>query len=447
MSVRSNKVFALPSVTVGHVANETVMVQGAATAPFEARGTLADWQRSVGSLVSGHSRAVFAVSTGFAGPLLGPLGMEGGGFNLYGQSSRGKTTLVEAAASVWGKGASPGFVRSWRSTANALEATAAIHTDTLLVLDELGVVDPREANSAAYQLAVGTGKGRSGRDGSLRQSLTWRTIVLSTGEVRITDKLLEGRQRARAGQQVRLIDISADACKGFGAFDNGGANNDAKALADAIKATARSCYGTAGPEFVRQLIADDVGKSVDTIRAMITTFRNRYTPKNADGQVLRVCDKFGLVASAGELAREFGIVPWNEGEALDASAQCFIGWLDNRGGMEAGEVQAAISQVRLFIEQHGDSRFEPVGGTPDRPVINRAGWRRGDYAREWLIPPETWKAEVAVGQDPVLVARVLAERGMLKRARDGFQCVERIQGRATRVYVVTASIIAEPVDE
>jgi len=443
----SAKVFALPNATIGHVANETVIVQGAVSAPFESRGALADWQKGVGSLVAGHSRAVFAVSAGFSGPLLGLIGMEGGGFNFYGQSSRGKTTLAETGASVWGKGASPGFVRSWRSTANALEAAAAMHTDTLLVLDELGVVDPREANSAACQLAVGSGKGRAARDGSLRQSLTWRTMVLSTGEVRITDKLLEGNHRARAGQQVRLIDIPADAGKGFGVFDHGGADDDPKALADAMKFAARSHFGTAGPEFVRRLIADGNDKSADTIRAMIDAFRKSYAPTGADGQVLRACDKFGLVAAAGELAREFGIVPWKEGEALDAAGRCFRDWFESRGGMEAGEVQAAISQVRLFIERYGDCRFEPLGST-DRPVINRAGWRRGDGSdREWLIPPETWKAEVAVGQDPILVARVLADRGMLKRAKDGFQYVERIQGRSTRVYVVTAVIVSEPISE
>ena len=122
--------------------------------------------------------------------------------------------------------------------------------------------------------------------------------------------------------------------------------------------------------------------------------------------------------------------------------------MDSRGGNEAGEVRAAISQVRLFIEQHGDARFEPLGGTPDRPVNNRAGWRKEDGEdREWLIPPETWKSEVAVGHDPKLLAQALAERGMLKRAADGFQRVEKIQGQARRVYVVTARIVAEPNDE
>ncbi len=44
---------------------------------------------------------------------------------------------------------------------------------------------------------------------------------------------------------------------------------------------------------------------------------------------------------------------------------------------------------------------------------------------------------------PNIVARVLADRGMLKRAKDGFQCVEKIQGRPQRVYVLTAAMVTE----
>jgi uncharacterized protein (DUF927 family) len=436
------KVFALPDYTIGSAAGETVIVQGASTSPFETCGILASWQEGVGSLVTGHSRAVFAVSAALAGPLLGLLGMEGGGFNLYGKSSSGKTTIAQAAASVWGKGESPGFVRPWRSTANALEATAAMHTDTILVLDELALVEAKEAAMAVYSLTGGTGKGRLKRDASLRPSMTWRVMVLSTGEIRLTDKLEEIRQRARAGQQVRLVDIPADAGRGFGAFDSAGADNDPKLLADRIKAAAQTSYGTAGPEFVRRLIAD--GTQAADVRAMIDAFRQNHAPKEADAQVLRVADRVGLVAAAGELACEFGIVPWQKGDALEAARRCFTDWFDVRGGAEAGEVQTAIAQVRLFIERHGDSRFEHVGAS-DHPVNNRAGWRKGDGSgRQWLIPPETWKSEVAIGLDPTLAAQSLAERGMLKRAKDGLQCVERIQGVPQRFYVVTAKIVSEP---
>src|SRR6516165_8174542 len=345
------KVFVLPNDSIGSTANERFIIQASATAPFESHGMLADWQKGVGSLVAGHSRAVFAVSIAFAGPLLGLIGREGGGFNLYGQSSRGKTTLAEASASVWGKGARPGFVRSWRSTANALESIAALHTDTLLVLDELSVVEPREVYCAAYQLTAGTGKGRAARDGSLRQSLSWRTMVFSTGEVRITDKLEESRQRVRSGQQVRLIDVPADAGAGFGVFDSCGVYGDAKALADAIKLAAQSNYGTAGPEFVRRVLADGWEDCAVAITAAVNAFRDQYAPSDADPQVLRVCDTFALVAVAGELARNLGVVPWTEGEALEAARRCFNDWFDSREGKEAGEVQAALAQVRLFIQQ------------------------------------------------------------------------------------------------
>jgi putative DNA primase/helicase len=435
------KVFVQPDETIGSVKGETVIVQGAAAAPFEKRGSLGEWQNGVGSLVAGHARGVFAVSVAFTGPLLGLLGLEGGGFHFYGQSSRGKSTLVEATASVWGKGAIPGFVRPWRTTANALEGAAAIHSDTLLVLDELGMIDPREAAAAAYQLAAGSGKGRSGRDGSLRTSMSWRTMVISTGEICLSDKLVEGRQKARAGQQVRLIDISADAGAGFGIFDQAGASGDAQLLADSIKKAARSYYGSAGPQLVRHVLADDIDATA--VVQMVGAFRLKYAPQMADGQVLRVCDRFGLVAAAGELARAFGIVPWEESEAIAAAGRCFKDWLDCRGGWEAGEVHASISQVRLFIEQHGDARFADLDD-PGRTVPNRAGWRRGaGEGREWLIPPETWKAEVCAGFDSRMVARTLASRNMLERASDGFLSVRKIDGRSKRVYVVKPAIISE----
>jgi putative DNA primase/helicase len=67
--------------------------------------------------------------------------------------------------------------------------------------------------------------------------------------------------------------------------------------------------------------------------------------------------------------------------------------------------------VRLFIEQHGESRFDPLGDPDARSVNNRAGWRKGSGPdREWLVPPEVWKSEICNGLDPTMVAKVLAER-------------------------------------
>jgi putative DNA primase/helicase len=98
--------------------------------------------------------------------------------------------------------------------------------------------------------------------------------------------------------------------------------------------------------------------------------------------------------------------------------------------------------VRLFIEQHGEARFDNLDDPDARASSNRAGWRKGaGEERRWLIPSETWKAEVCTGLDPKLVARVLAGRGMIERAGDGFQQVHKINGRPVRVYVVKPDIL------
>jgi putative DNA primase/helicase len=214
--IGGSKVFVLPDENFGTAGQERIIHSGVGASPYERNDVLEEWTSGVGKLVAGHARPVLAVSMAFAGPLLQLAGIDGGGVNLFGQSSRGKSTCAQAAASVWGKGSSPGFARSWRATANALEAAASISTDTLLILDELGVVESRDAAIGVYQLAAGTGKGRSARDGSLRKSMTWRVMVLSTGEVPMSVKIEEDRNRkAHAGQQVRLLDIPADARSRF----------------------------------------------------------------------------------------------------------------------------------------------------------------------------------------------------------------------------------------
>ena len=214
-------VFVLPGVTIGPRGSETVILDGAAHGPYEAVGALKDWQACVGTLASGHVLPVLAISAALAGPLLRLAGQEGGGVHFQGPSSRGKTTLLQAAASVWGRGGSPGYLRAWRATANGLEGAAASATDTVLILDEFGQVDGREAGAVLYSLSNGGGKVRAARDGAMREPKSWRVMVLSTGEISVEAKLSEDRGRkARAGQLVRMLDVPAD--RRFGVFDHAG---------------------------------------------------------------------------------------------------------------------------------------------------------------------------------------------------------------------------------
>jgi hypothetical protein len=142
-----------------------------------------------------------------------------------------------------------------------------------------------------------------------------------------------------------------------------------------------------------------------------------------------------------------GIVPWRKGEATDAAQFALGQWLSVRGGTGPAEIMSAIRQVRLFIEKHGDGRFQSVED-PTAIISNRAGWRQGQgEQREWLIPPEVWKSEVCAGLEPVMVAKALADHGMLAKASDGYQKNHRIEGRQMRLYTITARILAGLGDE
>ena len=358
------KVFVLPGETFGDLNGERVLLQ--TVAPLEhsyrRRGTLKGWQDHVATYAAGNSRLMFSVSAAFAAPLLHLVDAESGGFHVRGRSSTGKTTALEVAGSVWGGGGIKGYTRQWRATDNGLEAVAQNHSDTLLCLDELSQIDGRAAGASAYMLANGAGKSRAGRTGEARSPAEWRVLFLSTGEIGIADKVAEdGRGRKiTAGQQVRVIDIPADARAGLGLFENLHGFENADSFSQHLRQAASEHYGTASRAFVAEVAAeiDEVRRAVV---GFIDEFIKQYCPPGADGQVSRVVRRFALVAAAGELATAFGIVPWESGNAIEAVGTCFGSWLEARGGIEPAEVTAGIAQVRLFIEMHGESRFTQWG--------------------------------------------------------------------------------------
>ena len=100
-NIAGQNVFVLPSQVIGPHGAENVILESAAVGPYEACGTLADWQNGVGALSADHALAVLSISAALAGPLLHLAGQEGGGLNFYGPSSQGKTTILQAGASVW----------------------------------------------------------------------------------------------------------------------------------------------------------------------------------------------------------------------------------------------------------------------------------------------------------------------------------------------------------
>jgi uncharacterized protein (DUF927 family) len=431
---------------------------------FQTAGSLDDWQREVAAYAVGNDRLALFLSAAFAGPLLDVMAEPSGGLHLMGQSQTGKSTATFVAGSVWGRGDRGAQVRPWRGTANGIESVAAETSDTVLILDEIGQADAREVGDVVYMLANESGKTRAGRSGQARQRQTWRSLFLSTGELTLTAKMADAGKRAMAGLEVRLVSLPADAGSGLGLFQALHDKSSAAALADHLRDAARTHYGTAARSYLRQLACDRAGEP-DRLRDFLTTLRDgflkQHVAEGAAGQVRSVASRFALIGAAGELARNYGVLPWPEGAAMRAAGACFAAWIMERGGTGAEEDAQAVACVRAFIEVHGESRFTEVVGVPtgsdalatieeSRVTVRRAGFRRliktdDDVQWEYLILPEVWKKEVCKGLDPKHVALALKKRKLLRvEGPRRLQNKVRLSGHGRPwVYQVSGDILGD----
>ncbi len=440
--------FVLPDTSFGGTDDERIwfQIEGAPVEhSYRVAGTLQDWQEKIGLPCIGNTRLAFATSCAFAGPLLNLLGEESGGFHLRGASSVGKSTALKVAASVWGGGGVSGFIRNWRATDNGLEGVAVQHCDTFLPLDELGQIDGRAAAASAYMLANGQGKARAGKTGAARKAATWRVLFLSTGEISLGVKIAEDGfgKKAKAGQEVRVLDVPADPGAGLGLFDRVPDGMDGAAFAAKLGLAASETYGTPARAYIDWLCSD-ASRAVIAAKRVQESVLDDLVPEGADGQVRRATRRFALVAAAGELATHAGITDWPEGEACRATTACFQNWLEARGGSEASEVRDGIEHVRLFIEKHGASRFQDWDAS-STVVPNRAGFTKtgADGERIYCILPAVWKSEVCQGRDAKAVAVAMAERGMLEPDPSGKMArafTVPALGQSKRLYWITSHI-------
>jgi putative DNA primase/helicase len=430
--------FVTPNGSIGEAEELVVFQNSHATEPaYSESGTADEWRNSVAALAIGNTRLVFALSVAFAGALAEIAGEDSGGFHFHGASSSGKSTALKLAASVWGNPST--YVRLWRGTVNGLEGLATLHNDGLLILDEIGQIDPDDAGEAAYLLANGQGKVRASRNGSARSAQRWRLLFLSAGEASLSTVMAQAGKQSTAGQEIRLADIEADAGAGMGIFETLHELPNAAALALAIKEASAKYHGATGKEWLRYLVTNRASL-VSLLQEEIKRFVTGIMPVHAAGQAERVARRFALVAIAGELATRCKLTGWSQGEAVHAARKCFSAWIEAFGGSGNREERAILAQVRGFFEMHGASRFEDINATIDQRVPKRAGFYRNGIkeGREFLILPQTFRKEICQGFDEKTVKNVLVAAELLLPGNDKKPSqVVRLPGLgSSRVYVI-----------
>lgn len=464
--------FVMPNKTIGNQ-KEKIIFQSASNtqSTFKQKGTLAAWQEHIAIPCADNSRLVFAISAAFASPLLQLTGMESGGIHFRGDSSTGKTTALRVASSVWG---GLDYMQRWRATDNGLESLASLHSDCLLVLDELSQVDPKVAGEIAYMLANGSGKVRAFRSGAMRDPSSWHLLFLSSGEVGLTEQMSLAGRKTKAGQEIRFLDIPANAGKGLGIFDTLHDYIEGAIFSKALNDASARHYGVASIAFLSKLV-----ERPDEISSYVKNFQKEFLKKHlseeASGQATRAALRFALIAAAGEIATEWGITGWACDEAMTAAGTCFKAWLSQRGGAGNAEEKAMLSQVQYFFELHCESRFSDwersVSDTSQHApkTINRAGYRKhfavkdengesiykdeiyieGDEKKarntEFYVFPENFKAEICHGYDYKIVQQLLHKHGALLRPNSGkaYTRTERLPAEGKQnVYRITSKVFS-----
>lgn len=167
------------------------------------------------------------------------------------------------------------------------------------------------------------------------------------------------------------------------------------------------------------------------------------SPRGAAAEVVRVVKRLALVALAGELALEWGLVPWEKAVPLQAARTMVERFIQNRGGA-GGQAEQAVHKVRAFMLLHARSRFADLKHD-GQSTINLAGYR--DPQEKVFYFTAKGFQEACAGQAARDVARYLKEKGLLETPDEG-HLTQRIHPKNSgrvRVYAVSTALLDDEV--
>lgn len=292
------------------------------------------WKMNVAPYALNSSRIMLALCCGFSGFLLKLSGMEGGGFHLWGMSSIGKTSSAYMLASL--AGSPKDIVVLWNNTDKGLEEIAVAHNDSYLVLDESKLLD-KDVLAAAkimqnrvYTLSGGKGKTRSAIYEN--KVAEWQVSIFSTGECSLQQLAASGNIERLEGENVRVIDVHADAGSEMGIFESlPDGVNSSNELVHAIKDATHRYYGSAKPAFLKRLVADiqDDRESVKRkLEKGIEFFLDKHKVDRNSGIQVRIAKRFAIAYVAGSMAVKYGVLPFTKQDVMKGISTCYLDSLE-----------------------------------------------------------------------------------------------------------------------
>ncbi len=332
-------------------------------------GSYIDWELEVGDVACRSSFLTFGLCLPLACPLPSYLVAnsrerllsETAVFNLSGESGSGKTSIVRAAAGIFGP---PGLLRKWDFSRRGLEEEMESRNDLLAPFDDLET-NTEEAGSLKTALRNMNQIPTSGQSKLLSAHadlpfLQWMSFGLTTSPETI-DAIAEPINWKRTdGQRARFIDIPVPKVEEAGIFDRlqGDALQkiaEGKKLINKLDVGVTQNYGLVMPRFINILFAKDHSSFIIKRR----DFFLQRIMSNGDGFDERYAVKFAIPAVAGYLAAVHDIVPWPKMWPYEAAEHCY--YLAVKAVRKDTDV--AAKKLRLLVKLATNSdRFITVKG-------------------------------------------------------------------------------------
>ncbi|MEW1719807.1 DUF927 domain-containing protein [Streptomyces sp. NPDC093109] len=340
------------------------------------KGTLEGWQDTVAQLASYPVPRV-AVAAALAAPLLKPLGLNSFTLDISSRSTKGKTTALQCALSVWADPSEHASAMSnWRTTLYAIEKRLNLVRGIVTVFDEtMAVTDDSLIDEVLYQLPMNHGKARSG--GAFGNMLPWETILLSSGERPALSFTTS------QGAAARILGTTV------APFGDGGGAAAAAALEGVL-----THHGHAGPEFVQYILSglaqpNGREKLKKHHRGLVDEFRGGGDMTN------RRAPMVAALVLAEALACRTGLLPY-EPLSHDVWRGLFTAHnpTDNRPDM-------ALDVVREYVAGHSHELYSASRAIMgDRPPYSG-----------WLGALSSDKGAAEVALLPERVRKILADAG------------------------------------
>ncbi|MBG5986783.1 DUF927 domain-containing protein [Proteus vulgaris] len=300
---------------------------------FQPKGTLGEWKDKVAESAKYSSYIMLALCSALAGICIYFTKIESGGFHFCGDSSKGKSTTLDIAASVfWGNP----YILDWNITDTAFEQYAESRNHGLFLADELVLIEANKQVAAqkmqkfVYMLGSGLGKLRSN---TYQEHLaSWQFVALSNGENALSQHASEGQMKRKNGEKARFIDIPVSCNNDMGIFSSlpKGVSSSAEYV-ERLKVDYSDNYGTAGDGFILKILSKVRKKSSEYITDRLEYYITEFLKKNKvghNGLERRIATRFALAYASGILGIKTKILPFTETEVFDGVTDCYLKAID-----------------------------------------------------------------------------------------------------------------------